>query len=104
MTSNPLPVPLERAALGAFIQNIRFPMARPTVYRSTDTWIEDEWGATLVFSGLFNRTRRFAVLVIPKSLPPKVLEYAGATAASILNGRLRREKALERRVSCRKEI
>ena len=86
-----LPQPLEQVALGAFTRRLRFPATKPTVYQSLDTRIDDEWGVTLVFSAQVDHVRRFAILVVPKAFPTRLLEYAGHTAASVLNSRLRRE-------------
>ena len=88
---HPLPKDLEARALEVFTQHLRFPVTKPTVYQSNDTRIDDEWGATLIFSAQVDRVRRFAILVVPRAFPTRTLEYAGHTAASVLNSRLRRE-------------
>lgn len=89
---HPLPQDLEQAALGAFLRRLRLPASNATVLRSSDSFVDGERGATLVFSAQFNQVRRFAVLVIPPFLPLKAVEAAGSTAASILTCRLRREQ------------
>lgn len=86
-----LPQDLEARALKVFTQHLRFPVTNPTVYQSADSRIDDEWGTTLIFSAQVDRVRRFAILVVPKTFPFRLMDYAGHTAASVLNSRLRRE-------------
>ena len=95
---HPLPSDLEQIAIQAFAKRTRFPMDNPAVFQSVDTLIDDEPCTTLVFSAVFNQVRRFAVLVVHKAMPSKAVIYAGQTAASMLNSRLRREIARNQRI------
>lgn len=87
----PLDPPIEQAILGAFARRIHYPVSETRVLQGTDTWVDGERCATLVVSAVFNRTRRFAILAIPLEIPTRTLRFAGQTAASVLNSRIRRE-------------
>lgn len=88
---HPLPQDLEAHALGVFTRHLRFPTYRPSVYQCPDTWVEGSRCITLLFSARVNGQRLFAAVHVPPTIPPRVVDFASHTAASILNSRLRHE-------------